>query len=201
VRLVAVSKKVAAAGVREAADAGQLLFGENYLQEAQAKIVEIGPGPGWHFIGHLQTNKARQAAELFAMIETVDRLKLARALDNHLANLGRRLPVLVQVNVGREPQKAGVFAEKTGEMLREMRGLEHLDVKGLMTMPPFFDQPEAVRPFFRDLRLLAAELTAEGLLGRYGPVELSMGMSGDFEVAIEEGATLVRVGTALFGGR
>ncbi|MDA8164403.1 MAG: YggS family pyridoxal phosphate-dependent enzyme [Desulfobacteraceae bacterium] len=200
VRLVAVSKTVAPAAVKEARAAGQLLFGENYLQEAQEKINSLGPGLAWHFIGHLQTNKAKQAAGLFSMIETVDRLKLARALDAHLAATGRRLPVLIQVNVGREPQKAGVLPEQAGELLREMKGLAHLEVRGLMTMPPFFDQPEAARPFFRALRQMALELAVQGLLGP-GPVELSMGMSGDFEVAIEEGATLVRVGTALFGRR
>jgi pyridoxal phosphate enzyme (YggS family) len=200
VRLVAVSKRVTAQKIREAVDAGQLLFGENYLQEAEAKVAAFG-GLDWHFIGHLQTNKARQAAELFAMIETVDRMKLARALEKYAAGLGKRLPILIQVNVGREPQKAGILPEKAEELLREIIELPHLEVKGLMTMPPFFEQPEAVRPYFRELRQLAADLSAEGLLGRHGPVELSMGMSGDFEVAIEEGATLVRVGTALFGER
>lgn len=201
VRLVAASKKVSAARIREAAEGGQLLFGENYLQEAEAKMVELGAHLTWHFIGHLQTNKARQAVELFAMIETVDRLKLARALEKHAAALEKRMPVLIQVNVGREPQKAGILPEKAEELLREVVELPHLEVKGLMTMPPFFEQPEAARPYFRQLRLLAAELAAQGLLGRSGPVELSMGMSGDYEVAIEEGATLVRVGTALFGER
>jgi hypothetical protein len=201
VRLVAVSKKVPVAEIRKAVEAGQVLFGENYLQEAQTKIAGFGPGLGWHFIGHLQSNKARQAAELFAMIETVDRLKLARTLEKHLSDLGRSMPILIQVNVGREPQKAGVLPEKTRELLREVSTLSHLEVKGLMTMPPFCEKAEAARPYFRELRLLAAEMAAEGLLGRSGPVELSMGMSGDFEVAIEEGATLVRVGTALFGER
>ncbi|MEJ2033316.1 MAG: YggS family pyridoxal phosphate-dependent enzyme, partial [Deltaproteobacteria bacterium] len=138
VRLVAVSKRVTAEKIREAVDAGQLLFGENYLQEAEAKVAAFGPELDWHFIGHLQTNKARQAAELFAMIETVDRMKLARALEKYAAGLGKRLPILIQVNVGREPQKAGILPEKAGELLREIIELPHLEVKGLMTMPPFF---------------------------------------------------------------
>ncbi|MEW6595097.1 MAG: YggS family pyridoxal phosphate-dependent enzyme [Thermodesulfobacteriota bacterium] len=201
VTLVAVSKLMPVAKIAEAAEAGQLLFGENYLQEAEEKIGRLPPALRWHFIGHLQSNKAKLATELFHMVETVDRIKLARLLDRHAAEAGRVLPVLVQVNVGGEPQKAGVLPEEAAQLLQEMAALSHLAVRGLMTMPPFFDQPEAARPFFRALRLLSEELAGKGLLGVHGPVELSMGMSGDFEVAIEEGATLVRVGTALFGAR
>lgn len=201
VRLVAVSKRVSAERIAEALAAGQALFGENYLQEVQEKIKLLPPAINWHFIGHLQSNKATTAVGLFAMVETVDSLKLARLLDRQAEAAGRVLPVLVQVNVGREPQKAGVAPEAAEKLLREMGECAHLQVMGMMTMPPFFDQPEAARPFFRDLRLLAETLTAKGLLGAHGPVELSMGMSGDFEAAIEEGATLVRVGTALFGSR
>ena len=201
VRLVAVSKRVPVERISEAVAAGQLLFGENYLQEAEEKIGQLPPSAQWHFIGHLQSNKAKAAAELFAMIETVDRLKLARALDKHAAEANRLLPVLVQVNVGREEQKAGALPEAAEALLREMAVLPNLQVRGLMTMPPFFDAPETVRPFFRALRCLSEKLASKGLLGIHGPVELSMGMSGDFEVAIEEGATLVRVGTALFGPR
>lgn len=201
VTLVAVSKRVPVEKIAEAMAAGQKLFGENYLQEAQEKISRLPPEASWHCIGHLQSNKAKQAVELFQMVETVDNLKLARLLDRQAALAGRVLPVLVQVNVGREPQKAGVFPEAAEKLLREIKECPYLQVRGLMTMPPFFDQPEAARPFFRELRLLAEALTGKGLLGEHGPVELSMGMSGDFEVAIEEGATLVRVGTALFGER
>lgn len=201
VRLVAVSKRVTAERIAEAVAAGQALFGENYLQEAQKKIKLLPPTINWHFIGHLQSNKAATAAGLFAMVETVDSIKLARLLDRQAEAAGRALPVLVQVNVGRESQKAGVAPEAAEKLLREMGECAHLEVMGLMTMPPFFDQPEEARPFFRDLRRLSETLTAKGLLGKHGPVELSMGMSGDFEAAIEEGATLVRVGTALFGSR
>ncbi len=201
VRLVAVSKKVPLERLQEAVDAGQRLFGENYLQEALEKINRLPPDISWHFIGHLQTNKAKLAASCFQAIETIDRLKLARTLDRHLMDLDRAMSVLIQVNIGREPQKSGVLPEEAEELLRGMADCSNLRVKGLMAMPPYFDDPEAARPFFRQLRHLAAELANKGLLGGHGPIELSMGMSGDFEVAIEEGATLVRVGTALFGPR
>jgi len=201
VRLVAVSKKVGIDRIQEAVAAGQTLFGENYLQEAQLKIQALGRRVNWHFIGHLQSNKAKIAADSFACIETVDRLKLAVTLDKYLTDSGRRMPVLLQVNIGREVQKSGVLPEDAETLLRQINVLPHLEVRGLMAMAPFFDDPEAARPYFRQLRELADSLADQGLLGQYGPVELSMGMSGDFEVAIEEGATLVRVGTALFGER
>ena len=201
VRLVAVSKHQPLAAIREAMAAGQKVFGENYLQEAEDKVAALGQGVVWHCIGHLQSNKARIAAEIFDCIETIDRLKLAKALETRLAELGKTMPVLVQINVGGEAQKAGVAPEKAGLLCRELQQFPHLILQGLMTMPPFFDQPEAARPYFRELRILSEELAGKGLLSVHGPVELSMGMSGDFEVAIEEGATLVRVGTALFGER
>jgi len=202
VRLVAVSKKMAAERIHEAYLAGQRDFGENYLQEAMAKMDRLPPDINWHFIGRLQSNKAQAAAERFAMVETVDRMKLAKALHRYAARAGRRLPVLIQVNVGREPQKGGVLPEDLPSFAREISAFSSLDLRGLMTMPPYLPDPEAVRPFFRELSRLAEELRRQGLLGRDGgAVELSMGMSHDFEVAVEEGATLVRVGTALFGPR
>ena len=201
VRLVAVSKRQPLESIREAIAAGQVIFGENYLQEAQDKVAALGQGLVWHCIGHLQSNKARIAAEIFACIETIDRLKLATALEMRLAELGKTMPVLVQVNVGGEAQKAGVAPEKAGLLCRELQQFPHLILQGLMTMPPFVENQEESRGCFRQLRLLGEKLAAQGLLGLHGPVELSMGMSGDFEVAIEEGATLVRVGTALFGER
>ncbi|MGV1099120.1 YggS family pyridoxal phosphate-dependent enzyme [Thiovibrio sp. JS02] len=204
VRLVAVTKRKSVAVVAEALSAGQRLFGENYLQEAQEKIFApelAGRGAGWHFIGHLQSNKAKVAAELFACLETLDSLKLAKALEKRLAELDRELTVLVQVNVGREAQKAGVFPEEAEQLCRELGRFPHLVLTGLMTMPPLGEAPEASRPYFRELRLLAEELAGKGLFRDGRRPELSMGMSGDFEVAVEEGATLVRVGTALFGER
>jgi len=200
VKLVAVSKRVPLERIQEAIDAGQRLFGENYLQEAQTKIDHFGPEIEWHFIGQLQSNKAKAVAGVFQMIETIDRVKLAKALEKHLSEQNGVQPVLIQVNIGREPQKGGVLPEDCEQLLKEVSLLPHLAVKGLMTMPPFLE-PEAVRPYFRQLRQMADALAQKGVLGQDGPVELSMGMSGDFEVAIEEGATLVRVGTALFGER
>ena len=201
VRLVAVSKRQPLAAIREAMAAGQVMFGENYLQEAEDKVAALGQGVVWHCIGYLQSNKARIAAEIFGCIETIERLKLAKALESRLAELGKTMPVLVQVNVGGEAQKAGVAPKEAGQLCRELQQFPHLRLQGLMTMPPFVDDPEESRGYFRQLRQLGEELAAQGLLGQHGPVELSMGMSGDFEVAIEEGATLVRVGTALFGER
>lgn len=201
IRLVAVSKTVGLDRVQEAVRVGQEIFGENYLQEAAGKIAGVGGGARWHFIGHLQSNKACQAAELFDMVETVDRLKVARLLNEHCKALDRCLDILVQVNVGEESQKAGVHPAEAELLLEQLQEFPWLRVMGLMTIPPFFDAPEKVRPFFKKLRLLSERFKARNLLGRHGAVELSMGMSGDFEAAIEEGATLVRVGTALFGSR
>jgi hypothetical protein len=201
VRLVAVSKKVHPDLIRAAYEHGQRLFGENYLQEAEEKIKLLGSGYEWHFIGHLQSNKCAQAAQLFGMIEAVDRLKIGVALNRSLADSGRRLPILVQVNIGREPQKSGVMPEEAGHLLEQLAGLENLLVRGVMTMPPLCDDPEEVRPFFRRTRDLAMDLRDRGLLGGDGDPELSMGMSADYQVAVEEGATLIRVGTGLFGRR
>ncbi|MBM9615400.1 YggS family pyridoxal phosphate-dependent enzyme [Desulfobulbus rhabdoformis] len=201
VKLVAVSKYVPIERIQEAVDAGQRLFGENYLQEAAEKIERLQGDISWHFIGHLQSNKAKQAASLFPMVETVDRLKIARALDNQASQLGKELSILIQVNVGREAQKSGVLPEEAPTLLRAIQAETNLKVCGLMTMPPFFDAPEKSRPFFRQLKELADELASKRLFTDNSHVELSMGMSGDYEVAIEEGATIVRVGTALFGSR
>ena len=201
VQLVAVSKRVAPERIQEAVDAGQLLFGESYLQEAIDKLPGFSHEVAWHFIGHLQSNKAKAVVENFGCVETVDRLKLARALQKYAAKQGRVLQVFVQVNIGREPQKSGVSPEDASGFLRALQEFPDLSVRGLMAMPPFFEDPEMARPYFREARLLAEKLAGQGLLPDDRPLELSMGMSGDFEVAIEEGATLVRVGTALFGAR
>jgi len=202
VRLVAVSKKKSAEQINEAFNCGQTIFGENYLQEASAKIEQLDPGISWHFIGHLQSNKAAMAANMFDVVETVDRLKVAPDLDRSQAELAKDvLPVLIQVNIGHEPQKSGVMPEDTAGLLRDMQVLKNIKVQGLMVMPPFSDDPEMVRPYFRQTRELALSLRDQGLLATEGEIELSMGMSGDYEVAIEEAATLVRVGTALFGQR
>lgn len=203
IRLVAVSKRHEAAAVSRAMEAGQLVFGENYLQEARKKIETIGPEPGlkWHFIGRLQSNKAKQAAFLFNMIETVDRLKLARALDHHSGEADRVMPVLLQINIGREEQKAGVNPDEAEELIRRLGEFPNLSVRGLMIMPPWRSDPEETRPWFRELRLMAEDFRNKGYFADRDRIELSMGMSHDFETAIEEGATLIRVGTAIFGSR
>ncbi len=198
VRLVAVSKTVDLERLREAVAAGQDLFGENYLQEAQAKIAALGPGLKWHLVGHLQTNKAKGAVEMFDLIHSVDRLKLAQALDAAAARLGKIQDVLIQVNQGGEDTKSGVAPAAAAALVQEVARLPHLRPLGLMSMPPWFPDPEEARPYFRALRELRDRL--RGLTG-LPLAELSMGMSGDFEVAVEEGATLVRVGTAIFGRR
>jgi len=198
VKLVAVSKTVEMARLKEALAAGQNIFGENYLQEAKAKIEALGPGASWHFIGHLQTNKAKAAVELFQLIHSVDRLHLAQSLEQAAARREKVQEILLQVNLAGEESKSGATPEAIPELFREISRLPHLRVAGLMTMPPWFADPEAVRPYFRALRELRTRLLQLDL----GPLpELSMGMSGDFEAAVEEGATLVRVGTAIFGKR
>ncbi|MCW5211076.1 YggS family pyridoxal phosphate-dependent enzyme, partial [Desulfobulbus sp. N3] len=173
----------------------------NYLQDAEKKIRLSPPSLRWHFIGHVQSNKAKMAAELFQMIETIDRLKIARSLDHHAGVLQKKLDVLVQVNVGREPQKSGILPEDAGDLLRAMQPLTNLRLRGLMTMPPYGHEAEASRPWFQALKKLSVELAGENCFYDNKAVELSMGMSGDFNVAIEEGATLVRLGTAIFGER
>lgn len=201
VRLVAVSKTHPAEAVREAVAAGQLLFGENRVQEAREKIPLVPEaGVGWHLIGPLQSNKVKLALPLFRMIESVDSLALAQEIGRRMPP-GERMPILVQINVGGEAQKHGL-ADGGGvvETLRAMAGIEGLRVRGLMTVPPYLSDPEAVRPYFRQLADWARRIAEEGIDG-VEMAELSMGMSHDFAVAIEEGATLVRVGSAIFGAR
>jgi PLP dependent protein len=200
VRLVAVTKTVGLNRLEEAVAAGHTLFGENYVQEAKAKIVALGPGLSWHFIGHLQSNKARAAVELFDLIHSVDRLRLALALEQAALRLGRVQNVLLQVNLAGEESKSGTAPEDAEHLLSEISKLPHLRVLGLMTMPPWFPDPEEARPYFRALRELRDRLRRLPSVDGDLP-ELSMGMTGDFEVAVAEGATLVRIGTAIFGQR
>jgi PLP dependent protein len=197
VTLVAVSKTVEAARIRAAIAAGVRVLGENRVQEAQTKLAELRKLSGeqqvqWQLIGHLQSNKARRAVELFDAIHSVDSLKLAEKLNQAAAELGKRLPVLLEVNLGGEASKAGAEAAAVLPLCEAVSKLAQLELQGLMTVPPFLADPEEVRPYFRQLRELRDEA---------GLRELSMGMSHDFEVAIEEGATFVRIGTALFGAR
>ncbi len=198
VRLVAVSKTVPAAVVAEAMAAGQTLFGENRVQEALTKMDATGPGAAWHLIGHLQKNKARLAAGTFELIHGVDDRDLAGELDRRAASQSTTQSVLVQANLAAEPTKRGAGEEALMPLLEVVAGLPHLDLRGLMIIPPPVDDPELSRPWFRRLRELRDRAATR--LARPLP-ELSMGMTDDFEVAIEEGATLVRVGRAIFGER
>jgi pyridoxal phosphate enzyme (YggS family) len=205
VKLVAVSKTHPAALVREAAAAGLEDFGENRVQEAEAKTAELkpeAPSLRWHLIGHLQPNKARRAARLFDLIHTVDSAALVARLERICAEEGREsLGVLVQVDLAGEETKSGAAVEELPAVFEELGRCARVRCRGLMILPPFFEDAERVRPFFRRLRALRDEWGARGAFEGGAGAELSMGMSHDFEVAIEEGATLVRVGTAVFGGR
>ncbi len=201
ITLVAVSKTHPAATVARGIAAGIRHLGENYIQEAREKIETLSGEPvTWHFIGHLQSNKAKYAVDLFEWIHSLDSLKLARALDREAAKRGLVQKVLIQVNLGDEKSKSGVAGEKAAELAAAAGELEHLSVRGLMTLPPLYNDPERVRPYFAALRRLRDDIRARSLPG-VDMSELSMGMTGDFEVAIAEGATMVRVGTAIFGGR
>jgi pyridoxal phosphate enzyme (YggS family) len=200
VRLVAVTKTKPADTVIEAARAGQRIFGENYVQELTAKASMVEEPIEWHFIGTLQSNKVKYIAGLVTLIHSVDRLSLAMEIDKQWGKLGQVCDILVEVNVSGEKTKAGTKTAEVLKLVEDIAELPHLSIKGLMTMPPFFDDPEGARPYFRELRELAGKIAAMKIPG-VEMKELSMGMSGDFETAIEEGATLVRVGSAIFGFR
>jgi pyridoxal phosphate enzyme (YggS family) len=200
VRLVAVSKTHPATLVEEAAAAGQRLFGESYVQEFVAKAEAVQAPVEWHFIGALQSNKIKYLRGRVGLIHSVDRLSLAEEIDRQWAKIERTADVLLQVNLGGEESKSGIDETGLHELVHQVARLPHVRIRGLMTLPPYFDEAEAVRPFFRRLGELAGEIRALGLPG-VEMAELSMGMSHDFAVAIEEGATLVRVGTAIFGER
>lgn len=202
VTLIAISKTHPASLVRTAIELGATDVGENRVQEAEQKINEVGrTATRWHLVGHLQANKARRAVQLFDVIHSLDSLELARRLDRLCGEEGREsLPVLIQVDLGHEETKSGIDEGELKELIQVLKGLERVQFHGLMTLPPFFDDPEEARPFFRRLRELRDELAAHGAFGD-GKGELSMGMTHDFRVAIEEGATMVRVGTAIFGER
>ncbi len=200
-RLIAVSKTCPADFVRAAAAAGQVDFGENRVQEALQKIGNTGDLPlRWHLIGHLQSNKARKAAAPFACIHSIDRVDLFDALDRAAAEAGTNPDVLVQVDLAGEPTKHGAAMEAVRGLVEHAAAGRALRLAGLMLLPPFLEDPEAVRPYFRRLRELRDDLRAHGVPAAMLR-ELSMGMSHDFEVAVEEGATMVRVGTAIFGPR
>lgn len=202
VKLVAISKTHPPSAITELIELGATDVGENRVQEAEAKVAEVGRDKvRWHLVGHLQANKARRAVSLFHVIHSLDSIDLAQRLDRLCEEKQReRLSVLIQVDLGHEETKSGIEEAALGQLTESLASLPRLELIGLMTLPPFFDDPEHSRPFFRRLRELRDELAGQGVFGdRKG--ELSMGMTHDFAVAIEEGATMVRIGTAIFGER
>lgn len=200
VKLMAATKTQGVGEVRAAVEAGIRFLGENYVQEAQAKCEALGDVAEWHLIGHLQRNKAKTAVELFSVIQSLDNLRLARILDREGGVQGKAVRVFIEVNLAGEASKTGVSREDLVPLLKEVAQLERLKVEGLMTIPPASDDPEASRPYFRELRELR-DVVNDLSLRNVELVELSMGMTHDYAVAIEEGATMIRVGTALFGPR
>ncbi len=200
VRLVVVTKTVDAARIREAVAAGAVILGENRVQEAKEKIESLGGIASWHLIGRLQSNKAKYAVKLFDLIHSVDSLALAQEINKQAGKIGKVQDVLIEVSIAGEEQKAGVALENTAALIRDAANLNNISIRGLMTIPPLLDDPEVVRPYFRKLRELATSIAHENI-PRVSMNEISMGMSGDFAAAIEEGATMVRVGTAIFGSR
>jgi pyridoxal phosphate enzyme (YggS family) len=200
IKLLAAAKSQSIDAIRAAVASGITLIGENYVQEAQAKKRKIAGPVEWHMIGHLQRNKAKAAVELFDVIESLDSAVLARELDKEGAKRGKPVRAFIEVNLGEEEAKSGIAADRIEGLLKEVGELPHIIVEGMMTVPPFRENPEEVRPYFRELAELRAKL-ADLRLPNVELKELSMGMTHDYQVAIEEGATIVRIGTALFGPR
>jgi PLP dependent protein len=199
--LIAVSKKKPIADIMAAIKAGVEHFGENYIQEAVEKIETIGRDKAcWHFIGHLQSNKAKLAVKYFDYIQTVDSLKLAKEINKHAKEMNKTLKILIQLNIAHEDSKSGIDATEVLNLAEQMNALDNLSVQGLMCMPPFFDDPELARPYFEKLAQLRHKIMDKGF-ERISMNHLSMGMSNDFKVAVQEGATMVRVGTSIFGKR
>ncbi|MBC2704318.1 YggS family pyridoxal phosphate-dependent enzyme [Desulfobacula sp.] len=201
IQLIAVSKRKSVKMIMEGIQAGAKHFGENYIQEAIEKIDVIGKNKiCWHFIGHLQSNKAKFAVKYFEYIHTVDTLKLAKSIDKQAKKIDKIQKILVQVNIGKEETKSGTRTEETIELIKQISTFENLSLQGLMCMPPYFSDPEKARIYFKQLGLLKEKIMARKL-GNVTMEHLSMGMSNDFKVAIEEGSTMVRVGTSIFGRR
>ena len=199
IKLMAVTKTVEPERIGTAIEAGLTMLGENYVQEAKDKITIIGDRAQWHMIGHLQTNKAKYAVKLFDYVHSVDRLELAQELDKRAGQINRKLNVLIEVNSGEE-SKSGIEKTQALELVRQVAHLPNLTLRGLMTMAPYSDNPENSRPYFKALRDLRDDIVRAGIAG-ISMEELSMGMTDDFEVAIEEGATIIRIGRAIFGKR
>ncbi|HEX7415718.1 MAG TPA: YggS family pyridoxal phosphate-dependent enzyme [Smithellaceae bacterium] len=200
IKLLAVTKTIPTEYIIKAIDAGITMLGENYVQEAKEKITVLGQRAQWHMIGHLQTNKAKYAVNLFDYIHSVDRLELAQELDKRARLIGRKINILIEVNVSGEKTKNGIPATTAIDLIKVTSKLENLSVCGLMTMAPYSDDPENARPYFCALRNLRDNISRQQISG-IQMEELSMGMTDDFEAAIEEGATIVRIGRAIFGER
>ena len=197
VRLLAAGKSRSPEEVEEAVNAGITIIGENYVQEAGKAREAVGDRVEWHFIGHLQKNKVKKAVELFDLIETVDSIELAREIDRSCAPMGKEMPVLIEINSGREPQKSGVYPEKAEELVTEAATFQNIKVTGLMTMGPFQQNPDDLRPYFNQTKQLfdrISRLNLPGVEMKY----LSMGMTDSYKIAIEEGANLVRIGSKIF---
>lgn len=200
VLLVAAAKTRSLEEVQVALESGVTHFGYNYLQESLPIIQTIGKGAEWHFIGHLQRNKSKVVVQNFDMVETVDSLRLAQTLDRHCANLGKKMPILIEINSGKESNKTGILPQDVDAFIQQINMLEHLHIEGLMTMGPRFGNPEESRPYFKATREAFERLAKKNIPNvemRY----LSMGMSNSYQIAIEEGANIVRIGTKLFGKR
>ncbi|MCJ7686348.1 MAG: YggS family pyridoxal phosphate-dependent enzyme [Desulfobacteraceae bacterium] len=200
VQLVAAAKTRTVAEILEAIQAGLTIIGHNYVQEAERALEAIGPKAKWHMIGHLQSNKAKKAVRIFDMIETVDSLKLAKAIDKACQNINKSMPVLIEINSGEEAQKAGVIPSDAASLVKKISELENVRIMGLMTMGPFSGDPEHARPYFQKTRQLFDDIEQANFPGiemKY----LSMGMSNSYRVALDEGANLVRIGTRIFGER
>jgi len=200
VQLVGAAKTRTPEEILEALEAGLEIVGENYVQEAERAYEIVGKRAKWHMIGHLQSNKAKKAARIFDMIETVDSVKLALALDKACARLGKQMEVLIEVNSGEEPQKAGVLPDEVIGLVKEISQFDNIKVMGLMTMGPFTGDPEDARPYFQKTRAIFEELKGMDI-PRVEMKYLSMGMSNSYKVALEEGANMVRIGTKIFGPR
>ncbi|OGP88413.1 MAG: YggS family pyridoxal phosphate enzyme [Deltaproteobacteria bacterium RBG_19FT_COMBO_43_11] len=200
IKLMAVTKTVLPEHISQAINAGITMFGENYVQEAKEKIAALGKQAQWHMIGHLQTNKAKYVVNLFDYVHSVDRIELAQELDKRARLAGHKMNILIEVNVSGEQTKNGVSANAALDLIKCIAPLENISVRGLMTMAPYSDNPENSRPYFSALRNLRNQISHEQI-PEIQMEELSMGMTDDFEVAIEEGATIVRIGRAIFGTR
>jgi len=197
VKLIAVTKTVDVVRIKNAITAGITIIGENRVQEAREKYKEIGSKVEWHLIGHLQTNKVKYIFDIFTLIHSVDSLQLSEEINKRAENRGIKTDILIEVNLSGEKTKFGILPESAIGLIKDISSFKNININGLMTIPPFSESPEDSRKYFRMLRMLRDDIEQEGI----GMKELSMGMSGDFEVAIEEGATMVRIGTAIFGER